>query len=69
MRSDPELALNAAWSWLFCKPQNCIVGTKGEHIEVFQAEGGHYHKMLRFTLTDETTRQFFRRPLVLSRQH
>ncbi len=42
----------------FAPTQNCIVGTKREHIEVFQAEGGHYNKMLRFTLTDEKTRQF-----------
>jgi hypothetical protein len=42
----------------FAPSQNCIVGTKGEHIEVFQAQGGHYQKMLRFTLTDETTGQF-----------
>ena len=56
--TDEEVAAVQIGLRKFAPSQNCIVGTKGEHIEVFQAEGGHYHKMLRFTLTDETTRQF-----------
>jgi len=56
--TDEEVATVQIGLRKFAPSQNCIVGTKGEHIEVFQGQGGHYHKMLRFTLTDETTRQF-----------
>lgn len=38
--------------------ESCIVGVKGPHIEVYQAQGGHYHQMLRFTLVDDKARWF-----------
>ena len=31
---------------------------KGNQIVVYEGQGGSYHQMLPFTLTDETTRQF-----------
>ena len=42
-----------------CAPsQRCIVDVKGEHIVVYEAQGGYFHQMLRFSLRDEKTRRF-----------
>ncbi len=42
----------------FAPSQNCIVDVKGKQIVIYEGQCGHFQQMLRFTLTDETTRQF-----------
>ena len=68
--TDEEVAAVQIGLRKFAPSQNCIVGMKGEHIDRYlRGQGGHYHQMLRFTLTDENDTAVFRRPLVLSGQH
>ena len=56
--TEEEVAAVQSGLRKFAPSQNCIVDMKGEYIVVYEAQGGHYHPMLRFTLKDKTTRQF-----------
>ena len=53
----------------FAPSQNCIVGTKGEHIEVFQARGRPLPQDVAVHADGRDDTAVFRRSLVLSGQH
>jgi hypothetical protein len=56
--TDEEVAAVQIGLRKFAPSQNCIVDVKGNQIVVFEGQGGYFHQMLRFMLTDEKTRSF-----------
>src|SRR5208283_2786431 len=56
--TNEEIELVRAGLRKFAPSQRCVVDVKGEQIIVYEAQGGYYHQMLRFTLTDEKNRRF-----------
>jgi hypothetical protein len=56
--TDEEISVVKAGLEKAAPSQMCIVDVKQEHIVVYESDGNYFHQMLRFTLTDEKTRQF-----------
>jgi hypothetical protein len=56
--TDEEIAVVKAGLRQYASNQNCIVDVKGNQIVIYEGQGGYFHQMLRFTLTDEKTRRF-----------
>ena len=48
--TDEEIEIVRTGLRRYAKDQRCIVDVKKEQIVVYQAEGGYFHQMLRFTL-------------------
>jgi hypothetical protein len=56
--TDDEIGVVKAGLRQHAAAHNYIVDVKGNQIVIYEGQGGHFHQMLRFTLTDEKTRRF-----------
>jgi hypothetical protein len=56
--TDEEIAVVEAAIRRHAAGLNYIADVKGNQIVVYEGQGGHFHQMLRFTMSDEKTRRF-----------
>ncbi len=56
--TDEEITVVKAAIRQYAAGLNYVVDVKGNEIVIYEGQGGYFHQMLRFTLTDEKTRRF-----------